>query len=140
MEMRISSSDDQAVGPSGATGGPGLVLRAEGAAALMLACLFYARLGGGWGLFAVLLLAPDLSLLAYLAGPRVGAAVYNAAHSHVGPALLGVAAWAGGPPILAWLALIWAAHVGLDRMLGYGLKYAAGFHFTHLGRIGRAAA
>jgi hypothetical protein len=42
-------------------------------------------------------------------------------------------------PLAGPLALIWLAHIGIDRALGYGLKYASGFGFTHLGRIGPAA-
>ena len=110
------------------TGGPRALLRAEGLVMLVVATLGYHQLGAGWGWFAALFLAPDLSFLGYLAGPRIGAAAYNAAHGLVGPALL--AAFA------PWLALIWVAHVGFDRALGYGLKYEAGFGTTHLGTLG----
>lgn len=121
---------------SGAVAGlPRLWLRAEGMAVLAVALVVYATGGHTWALFAILFLAPDLSFAGYLAGPRVGAAVYNAAHSYLGPAAL--AGWAiltGRPPVLA---TIWAAHIGFDRMLGYGLKYPSAFADTHLGRIGR---
>ena len=110
-------------------------LRAEGLAVLAGCVVLFARGGHSWALSAVLFLAPDLSFAAYLAGPRVGAAVYNAAHSFVGPVALALAFLATGrPPVLA---LIWAAHVGFDRALGYGLKYPTAFTDTHLGRIGR---
>ena len=87
----------------------------------------------------MLFLLPDLSFLGYLAGPRVGAGAYNAAHSYIGPgraagARLRSAACAAA---LAF-GLIWCAHIGLDRALGYGLKYGSDFGATHLGRIGRA--
>ncbi|HEY0971399.1 MAG TPA: DUF4260 domain-containing protein [Gemmatimonadales bacterium] len=124
--------------PSGAVvGAPRLWLRLEGAAVLALALVVYARGGHTWALLAILFLAPDLSFAGYLAGPRVGATVYNLAHSYVGPVAL--AAWAvltGRPPVAA---TIWFAHVGFDRMLGYGLKYPTAFSDTHLGRIGRRA-
>ncbi|NLY92973.1 MAG: DUF4260 domain-containing protein [Myxococcales bacterium] len=121
-------------------GAPRLLLRLEGALLLLLSAAVYARLGAGWGVFAALFLVPDVSLLAYLAGPRVGAAAYNAAHSLVRPALLAASGLAVGAPSWAIpVALIWAAHVGFDRMLGYGLKYATGFSHTHLGGIGREA-
>lgn len=122
---------------------PRLLLRLEGAAALATAVASYAYLDGGWGRFAALCLLPDLSLLGYLAGPRVGAATYNLAHGYVGPALAAAASLALGTPALLLVALIWAAHIGFDRMLGYGLKYPTAFVDTHLGRIGagrRAAA
>ncbi len=118
---------------------PRLLLRAEGAALLGVAALLYARTGESWWLFAVLFLAPDLSFLGYLGGPKAGAIVYNCAHTLLAPAALGVAGLLLANALLIALALIWAAHIGFDRMLGYGLKYAAGFGFTHLGRIGRRA-
>jgi hypothetical protein len=109
-------------------------LRLEGLAALTLAVFFYARGGYSWLLFAALFLAPDLSFAAYLAGPRVGAAVYNALHSYVGPlALAALFLAVGRQPALS---LIWAAHIGFDRLLGYGLKYPTDFGDTHLGAIG----
>lgn len=113
-------------------------LRLEGVAALAAAVAVYATTGLGWGFFALAFLAPDLAIAAYLAGPRVGAAVYNAAHSYVGPLALAAAAHAGGWAGLLPAACLWAAHVGFDRMLGYGLKYATAFGDTHLGRLGRA--
>lgn len=117
---------------------PLLLLRLEGAALLAVATWGYALAGASWGLFAVLLLVPDVSMVGYLRDPRLGAAVYNAAHTTVAPALLAAVSvglgWTLGVPI----ALIWAAHIGLDRGLGYGLKQADGFHQTHLGPIGPA--
>ena len=118
------------------TGVPRLVLRAEGAALLVVAALLYGRTGESWWLFAVLFLAPDLSFLGFLSGPRLGAIVYNAAHTLIGPVALGVAGLFSAGTLLTALALIWAAHIGFDRLLGYGLKYGAGFGFTHLCRIG----
>jgi hypothetical protein len=113
-------------------------LRAEGLAALAVALLLYMRGDYSWRLFALLFLAPDLSLAGYLAGPRVGAAIYNALHSYVGPLVLAVVLLATGRS--AAVPLIWAAHIGFDRLLGYGLKYPSGFGDTHLGAIGRARA
>lgn len=120
-----------------AVGGVRRLLRLEGLAVLVAATLAYAATGASWWLYAVLFLAPDLSFLAYLAGPRLGAAGYNAAHSLVGPVLLGLAGYGAEVPLAVAVALTWAAHVGFDRMLGYGLKYATAFADTHLGRIGR---
>src|SRR5262249_21328417 len=125
--------------PPAVTGTPLVLLRLEGLALLALAMLLYARSGASWRLFAVLFLAPDLSFAAYLAGSRVGAAVYNAAHTTLGAIVLGGIGVILDQPLAISLALIWAGHLGCDRMLGFGLKYEAGFGFTHLGRIGRAA-
>ena len=107
-------------------------------AALLVALMLYAQVGGGWLLFALLFLVPDLSMLGYLSGPRLGAHLYNAVHSYVGALLLGGAAFLLDHPLLLSLSLIWVAHIGGDRALGYGLKFRSGFQDTHLGRIGRA--
>lgn len=120
-------------------GGVRLLLRAEGAVLLGFAILAYAQLAPDqWGRFAALLLLPDLAMLGYLAGPALGARAYNAAHSVVGPMLLASAGFAlPSQAVLLWpLAAIWLAHIGLDRLLGYGLKYGRGFGHTHLGRLG----
>ena len=126
--------------PTGAvTGGLRTLLRLEGLALLGGMTLLYGVWGGPWWMFLVLFLAPDLSFAAYLGGPRWGAIVYNAAHSTLGPVALMVAGFGLAAPLLQSLATIWLAHIGFDRALGYGLKYPAGFGFTHLGRIGKDA-
>jgi len=120
-------------------GTPRALLRIEGACILAIALVLYARLDESWWLFAVLFLTPDLSFLGYLAGARLGAVAYNSLHTIAGPTLLALAGlFVPYEPAMA-IALIWLAHCGFDRALGYGLKYEAGFGFTHLGRIGRAA-
>jgi len=124
--------------PTGAvSGGPRILLRLEGLALFAGMAVLYALLGRSWWLFAILFLVPDLSFAAYLAGPKVGAIVYNVAHSYVAPIALMSAGLALAVPLLLPIAIIWLAHIGIDRALGYGLKYAAGFTFTHLGRIGK---
>jgi hypothetical protein len=116
------------------TGTVSLLLRLEGGVELGAAILAYALLSGGWLMFVVLLLVPDLSMLGYLAGNRVGAALYNVAHTYLAPAVLALLAWALHlPPWVTLAALIWAAHIGMDRLLGFGLKYPEGFKATHLG-------
>ena len=122
------------------TGGVRTLLRLEGLTLFAVMVALYAVWDGKWWLFAVLFLAPDLSFAAYLAGPRTGAVVYNAAHSTLAPAALLAFGFAFGDPVSPPLAMIWLAHIGIDRALGYGLKYSAGFAFTHLGRIGKGAA
>jgi hypothetical protein len=115
-----------------AKGAPRVILRLEGAAALIGASVAYAALGGRWGWFAALFLLPDLSMLGYLAGKKWGAISYNAAHSYLGPASLAAMGAMTGAHGALLAAAIWTAHVGFDRMLGYGLKYASGFGDTHL--------
>ena len=112
---------------------PRALLRVEGAAALAVAVALYGVRGGNWALFAALLLVPDLSMLGYRAGAAAGAACYNAAHTYLAPIALGGVGLAAGNAAVPLLALIWAAHIGLDRALGYGLKYPDGFTTTHLG-------
>ena len=135
------ASDNRADAASaGAAGGVRGMLRLEGLALLAGAAGLYASLGGGWPMFLLLFLVPDLSFVGYLAGPRIGAAAYNAAHSTLGPLLLGAAGLALRQPLAVQIACIWGAHVGFDRALGYGLKYASAFGDTHLGRLGRSRA
>ena len=119
------------------TGGVRTLLRLEGAGLAVACPVFYSYFEGSWTMFALLLLVPDLSFIGYLAGPRVGAAAYNTAHAAVLPMLLGIIGMVVPSALAMHLALIWLTHIGIDRVLGYGLKYDAGFAFTHLGRIGR---
>jgi len=121
------------------TGGLRILLRLEGLTLFAGMTLLYAVWGGSWWIYAILFLVPDLSFAAYLAGPRLGAIVYNAAHSYMAPMTLNIAGFAFASPLVLSIAMIWLAHIGVDRALGYGLKYSAGFGFTHLGRIGGAA-
>jgi len=110
-----------------------LLLRLEGLAVAAIAAVLYARTGASWWLFAALWLAPDLSMLGYLAGPCWGARVYNAIHTYFTPATLALCALLLHMHIALAVALIWANHIGVDRMLGYGLKFGDGFGYTHLG-------
>jgi hypothetical protein len=119
-------------------GGLRRTLRLEGALELVLAVALFAHVSGAWGTFALLFLAPDLAMAGYFANPRIGAAAYNATHSYVGPAVLALAGLSVAPAALPF-ALIWAAHIGFDRALGYGLKAPDAFRHTHLGPIGHAA-
>src|SRR6202140_3129367 len=122
------------------TGGLRTLLRLEGLALFAGMTLLYAVWGGSWSVYLILFLVPDLSFAAYLAGPRFGAVIYNAAHSYLAPMALNVAGFATNEPLILSIAMIWLAHIGIDRALGFGLKYNAGFGFTHLGRIGKGAA
>ncbi|MBP0112347.1 MULTISPECIES: DUF4260 domain-containing protein [Bradyrhizobium] len=129
---------DEGVAETGtATGGVRLLLRLEGLTLFAGMTLLYAAWGGSWMLYLLLFLAPDLCFLAYLSDARFGAIVYNAAHSYMAPVTLMTLGFGLASPLTLSIALIWLAHIGIDRALGYGLKYSAGFGFTHLGRIGR---
>jgi len=117
------------------------LLRLEGLAVLVLSAGAYAQWSQhGWVLFALLFLAPDLSILGYLRGPGFGAVVYNTVHTYLLPALLASAAFLWLGPVWLSIALIWSAHIGLDRLLGFGLKFPTSFQSTHLGPMGRPRA
>jgi hypothetical protein len=115
---------------------PAILLRVEGLAVGAAAVALYVHGDYAlWPLF-VFLLAPDLSFVGYAAGPRLGAFAYNAAHTYVLPVALAAGCLlAGDPGLPVQIALIWGAHIGIDRLLGYGLKYPTAFKDTHLGRI-----
>jgi hypothetical protein len=116
------------------------LLRFEGLAMAAITAVLYARTGASWWLFAALWLVPDLSMLGYLAGACRGARIYNAMHTYVTPAELALCALLLQAHVALAVALIWANHIGIDRLLGYGLKYADGFSYTHLGRTGKRGA
>lgn len=124
---------------AGVQGGPKLLLRLEGAAVFLAGLLAWSHEGGSWLHFALLFLVPDLSMLGYLHGPRLGAALYNTGHSYLMPFALAALSFALGHHALLLGAILWGAHIGFDRMMGYGLKYATRFFDTHLGYAGPRA-
>lgn len=121
-----------------ATGKVRWLLRVEGLSQFAAMTILYSVWEGSWWVYAFVFFLPDLSMLGYLFGPRVGALTYNAAHSYILPGGLACLGFATAEPLELSIAMIWLAHIGLDRALGLGLKYGAGFRYTHLGRIGRA--
>jgi hypothetical protein len=114
---------------------PRPLLRLEGLSVLIAACFLYRALHGSWIMFAALFLAPDVFMIGYVFGVRVGASVYNVVHTYTAPLVLGFFAFFYSTPLLTAIFLIWMAHIGFDRFLGYGLKYGTGFKDTHLGRV-----
>ena len=113
-----------------------VTLKLEWAGLVLLLVVMYHLAGGSWLLFAILILAPDLAMLGYLAGPRIGAIAYNSVHIAVGPVLLFLVWFWNGNLLIMEIATIWAIHIAFDRALGYGLKLSS-FQDTHIGRIGR---
>lgn len=122
-----------------------LILRAEGLALFLASLVAYYTLGGSWWMFAALILVPDLSFIGFMFGPKIGSIAYNTLHSTIGPLLLGSLGWLIDQDntmhilrdLCSFIALIWLAHIGFDRAVGYGLKYASAFKDTHLGAIGK---
>jgi hypothetical protein len=115
---------------------PDVLLRLEGVLELMVECIAYQRLyPHHWGVFALLFLVPDISLLGYLrSANKASAAFYNLVHSYVLPIGLGLVAWERGGVLGVPLALIWLSHISFDRCLGFGLKFPESFRYTHLQR------
>src|SRR6202521_2752881 len=91
------------------TGGPRALLRLEGLTLFAGMTLLYAVWGGSWWVYAILFLVPDLSFAAYLAGPRFGALIYNAAHASLAPMALMVTGFAINEPLILSIAMIWLA-------------------------------
>lgn len=110
------------------------MLRFEALVALAALVVLYGRTHASWMLFFVLLLVPDVGILGYVRGTRLGAWSYNAFHTYAAPTLcLGASLYL--PPLLP-IAIVWAAHIAMDRAFGYGLKYPDAFGHTHLGIVG----
>ena len=114
---------------------PGVLLRLEGVALLAAAITLYVDGGYSALAFLLLILAPDLSMLGYFAGPRIGALVYDIVHFEALPLALATGGVVSDSTGAIEIALIWLAHIGMDRALGYGLKYPEAFRETHLQRV-----
>lgn len=114
---------------------PRILLRTEGAAVAAAVIAVYFHEGYPWWLFMALILAPDLSMVGYVAGLGVGAATYNVAHTYALPVVLAALGVIVGGEVAVQVGLVWLAHIGIDRALAYGLKYPSGFKDTHLQRL-----
>ena len=114
---------------------PRALLHLEGLVTAAAAVALYFHLGYPWWLFLLLILAPDLSMLGYLAGPSVGRATYDTLHTYAAPVALAALGLLADVDIAVQIGLIWIAHIGVDRAIGYGLKYRSGFKDTHLQRV-----
>jgi len=114
-----------------------IILRIEEALQLALAIYLFTHLPFDWWTYAVLFLAPDISMLGYLLGPRAGAYSYNFFH-HKGIAVIVylIGAYTSSHVVM-FAGLLLFGHSSFDRMLGYGLKYPDSFKHTHLGQIGK---
>ncbi len=133
--MTASTPGEGAV-PSGegvVVGAPRRWLGLEGLVLLAGALIAYGILGQPWWIVPAGLLVPDIAMGGYLAGTRPGAHVYNIAHATPLPAVMLVIGYWQADRLVMALALIWLAHIGLDRLLGMGLKYNDRFTHTHLG-------
>lgn len=114
---------------------PRLLLHLEGLALLVGVLILYGNQHFNWWTFALFLLAPDLSAVFYTLNPRVGSAAYNLVHTTILPLSLGLFSILNGNPFILQISLIWLAHIGMDRAVGYGFKYPTAFKDTHFSRI-----
>ena len=114
------------------------LIKLEELALFGLALLLFSQLDYGWSIYALLFLTPDLSMIGYLANPRLGAWLYNLIH-HKGLAVaFYIFGYVFSVPWLMFAGTLLLGHSSLDRVFGYGLKYEDTFQNTHLGKIGRA--
>ncbi len=101
--------------------------------ALGIAGLYFLPFEFSWWIWILLFLAPDISIAAYMFGPKTGAFVYNIFH-HRGIAIaIAAAGFFTQQDILTLAGTLLYAHSSFDRMLGYGLKHTDNFKHTHLG-------
>jgi hypothetical protein len=109
-------------------GAPRRLLQLEGATLLAGALTAYTTTHEPWWLIPLTILAPDLSAIGYLAGTRAAANLYNLGHITPLPATLIAVAWSQHNALAGAIGLVWLAHIGMDRLLGYGLKYNDDFN------------
>ena len=114
---------------------PSWLLRLEGAVVFIVALVLYSRLESGWLMFVLLFFVPDVSMIGYAINTRIGATIYNLVHVYTLPAILGLTGLFTANALPVSVSLIWFAHIGLDRLLGFGLKYPTVFKDTHLQRV-----
>lgn len=116
---------------------PAWILRVEGLALAAVAVAVYRMSGWAWGwvLLGTAFLAPDFGVLGYLVGRRTGAWLYNLTHTTVLPLAWGLWLWKSGATASLALPALWLAHIGFDRLLGFGLKYPDDFKITHLQKL-----
>lgn len=111
------------------------IMRLEGFIVFLLAIGFYYVNDFSWVIFIVFLLAPDIGMIGYTINNAIGAYIYNIFHTYSFPLVLIGVSILMNVDIFLLIGLIWSAHIGMDRALGYGLKYRTGFKVTHLGKL-----
>jgi hypothetical protein len=114
---------------------PRILLSLEGLSLFIGSIALYAYYGGNVWIFVLLLLVPDVAMIGYMVNTRVGAISYNLIHTSSLPLIIAIASLILGWTLGLHLALIWLAHIGMDRTVGYGLKYSTEFKATHLNRV-----
>jgi len=113
-------------------GAPRLWLQLEGVTLLVGSLVAFSTTHRSWWLVLLVLFLPDLFMAGYLGGTRIGARVYNLAHSTPLPALMVGYGWWQYKQLFMALGLVWLGHIGMDRLFTFGLKYPDHFQHTHL--------
>ncbi|MEI5990679.1 hypothetical protein A5881_002184 [Enterococcus termitis] len=108
------------------------ILQIENGALFLVALTLYIKLGFPILYFFLFLLLPDVTMVGYLKNPAVGAKIYNVGHNLIFPALLSFIYLFTHTSLLLAIAIVWFAHVFMDRAMGYGLKYPDEFKHTHI--------
>ncbi|HDX9627408.1 TPA: DUF4260 domain-containing protein [Bacillus cereus] len=111
------------------------IVHFEGLVVFLAATYTYSIYEFSWIIFLVFLLAPDLSMLAYGINNHVGAKIYNIFHTYIISIVIAIIGVYFKIDTVIMIGLIWTAHIGMDRMCGYGLKYETDFKDTHIQRL-----
>ena len=111
------------------------VLKLEELLQFALGIYLFSTLSYTWWWFLVLILLPDIGMLGYLVNTKTGALTYNVFH-HKGLAILMLLIGIYFEiEVMQLIGIILFSHAALDRIFGYGLKYADNFKNTHLGHL-----
>ena len=111
------------------------LIQLEGMIVMILGIYIYFASGYSWWIFLLLLFVPDISMAGYMINTKIGAYLYNASHTFIAPLLLLLVGIMFSMDSLLMVGLIWMVHIGMDRMMGYGLKYKTHFKDTHIQRL-----
>ncbi|HFJ9426826.1 DUF4260 domain-containing protein [Bacillus cereus] len=111
------------------------IVHFEGMVVFLATIYMYSIYEFNWIIFFVFLLAPDLSMLAYGINNHVGAKIYNVCHTYIISILIVLIGVYFKIDTVIMIGLIWTAHIGMDRMFGYGWKYETDFKDTHIQRL-----
>ncbi|WP_206912057.1 DUF4260 family protein [Enterococcus sp. DIV0849a] len=108
------------------------MLKLENGILFLLAFTLFVYFGYPFFYFFIFLLLPDMMMIGYLRSPALGAGIYNLGHTLVFPVVLIFIYLFTHMSFLLPIAIVWCAHIFMDRTLGYGLKYPGAFNHTHI--------
>ena len=111
------------------------IVRIENGFAFAISFYIYVHLNFPIWLFFVLLLVPDITMIGYAMNKKIGALVYNIGHSLIVPLLFFISYFYFSNDYLLITSIIWLAHIFMDRLLGFGLKYEDTFNITHIQKL-----